>query len=272
MDSGPASALPGSWSFPDDIPGARERRPYGSASSQPEEPSTQSRPTPTSSSSNWRSSSGQNTSTSGASQQQPNPGTRRQRHYGPRQCRICLETVLPTYQPQAENIPGMFQPPPKVVYESEEGRLISPCKCKGSQRYVHDGCLDRWRHSDPSIGTKRFWECPTCKYKYRLSRLGWRNFIGSAGMLLNSSHAFTKLISRQLPKSLSQLPSLCWSCSFLASSQILSSISVWIHGVTCFRYLIGSTTLMITEELLPLPTMPGPAGQNISPKVLPLLA
>jgi len=29
--------------------------------------------------------------------------------------------------------------------EDELGRLISPCKCKGTIKYVHLECLNRWR-------------------------------------------------------------------------------------------------------------------------------
>jgi hypothetical protein len=106
----------------------------------------------------------------------------RHRHYGPRTCRICLEVVLPTYEPASEALPGFLQPPPKVRYVSQEpesGRLIRPCKCKGSQRYVHEGCLQQWRHSDAAIGSRTYWECPTCRYRYRLERLKWSAWLSS---------------------------------------------------------------------------------------------
>jgi NAD-dependent DNA ligase len=32
-----------------------------------------------------------------------------------------------------------------VEEESELGRLISPCKCKGTIKYVHIECLNEWR-------------------------------------------------------------------------------------------------------------------------------
>lgn len=98
--------------------------------------------------------------------------------YPPRMCRICLETVLPTYQPSE------FLQRPRVVYEStdpESGRLLRPCKCKGSSRYVHEGCLQIWRHADPRYGTRNYWQCPTCGFQYRLQRLTWARWISSAG-------------------------------------------------------------------------------------------
>ncbi|CAG7920939.1 unnamed protein product [Penicillium olsonii] len=102
-------------------------------------------------------------------------------HYPPRVCRICLESVLPTFQPSE------FLQKPRVVYESsdpESGRLLSPCQCKGSSRYVHEGCLQAWRHADPKYGTRNFWECPTCGFQYRLERLTWARWISSTTMQL----------------------------------------------------------------------------------------
>ncbi|KAJ5263850.1 Zinc finger RING-CH-type [Penicillium angulare] len=99
-----------------------------------------------------------------------------QRSYSPRTCRICLETVLPTFQPSE------FLQRPRVVYESEDpelGRLLRPCKCKGSSRYVHEGCLQAWRHSDPKYRTKIYWQCTICGFQYRLGRLTWARWISS---------------------------------------------------------------------------------------------
>lgn len=103
-------------------------------------------------------------------------------HYPPRECRICLETVLPTFQPPSESLSGFLQPKPRVVYESSDpelGRLLRPCRCKGSSRYVHEGCLQAWRHADPDYSKRNFWHCPTCKFQYRLERLTWAHWISS---------------------------------------------------------------------------------------------
>ncbi|KAH8811749.1 RING finger domain protein [Xylogone sp. PMI_703] len=104
------------------------------------------------------------------------------KHYPPRTCRICLEVVLPTFEPAPEGVASMFNPTPSVSYISsdpESGRLIRPCKCKGSSRWVHEGCLQQWRHADPSYGRRNFWECPTCGFRYRLERLRWGRWISS---------------------------------------------------------------------------------------------
>ncbi|PBP20083.1 RING finger domain-containing protein [Diplocarpon rosae] len=110
------------------------------------------------------------------------PSTPPQKHYAPRTCRICLEEVLPTLELPPGGIPSILHPAPKVVFissDSTSGRLIRPCKCRGSQQYVHEGCLQEWRHSDPSHARRIYWECPTCKYQYRLERMRWSRVITS---------------------------------------------------------------------------------------------
>ena len=42
------------------------------------------------------------------------------------------------------------------------GRLISPCECKGSAGFIHQGCLARW------ILERRQLSCELCKHAYRL--------------------------------------------------------------------------------------------------------
>ena len=113
-----------------------------------------------------------------------NPGQSSTRRYPPRTCRICLEVVNPTYQEPSPNIPGILNPTPTVAYISSDpqaGRLIRPCKCKGSSRFVHEGCLQQWRHADPAYGKRNYWQCPTCGFKYRLERMKWANWISSKG-------------------------------------------------------------------------------------------
>lgn len=120
----------------------------------------------------------------------------RQRHYGSRTCRICLEAVEPTFHPPSENVPSMFQGMGNVTYDSEDGgRLLRPCLCKGSQKYVHEGCLQAWRYSDAAQGTRNYYQCPTCKYKYRLDRMTWSGWISS---LSGSSTMWSRLVPGQL--------------------------------------------------------------------------
>ncbi|KAH8839756.1 hypothetical protein MCOR27_010131 [Pyricularia oryzae] len=113
------------------------------------------------------------------------PGTqqqqRRDRYYRPRTCRICLDTVNPTFEMDTSATAAVFGARPRVKYVSDDpelGRLISPCKCKGSQRYVHEGCLQAWRQAAP-LNDRNFWSCPTCKFQYRMDRLQWSAWLSS---------------------------------------------------------------------------------------------
>jgi hypothetical protein len=149
--------MPG-WYFPDDIPKDTPAGTSESTSEPPPRPSAAREPP------------------------QAEHPRRRRTHYSPRQCRICLETVLPTTHAPSESLPGFLQSAPNVTYEDESGRLIRPCNCKGSSKYVHEACLQAWRHADPSYGRRNYWQCPTCGFKYRLARLGAGRWIGSVGM------------------------------------------------------------------------------------------
>ncbi|KAK3490617.1 uncharacterized protein B0T23DRAFT_165724 [Neurospora hispaniola] len=110
-----------------------------------------------------------------SSQQQP-----KQRAYKPRTCRICLEVVQPTTEID-ESFAARFTSRARVRYYSEDpelGRLISPCRCKGTQKYVHEGCLQQWRQASP-LSDRNFWQCPTCRFEYRLERLRWGRWLTS---------------------------------------------------------------------------------------------
>jgi len=50
----------------------------------------------------------------------------------------------------------------------ESGKLISPCKCKGSMKYVHVNCLNEWRLA--SANNSSYYQCDQCKYKYHFQR------------------------------------------------------------------------------------------------------
>lgn len=44
-----------------------------------------------------------------------------------------------------------------------EGQMISPCTCKGTQKWVHPGCLWRWQRSVSLSQAKRKHVCNVCK-------------------------------------------------------------------------------------------------------------
>ncbi|KAF2151801.1 hypothetical protein K461DRAFT_242520 [Myriangium duriaei CBS 260.36] len=174
------------WQWPETLPGRwttdqQDHKASGDAPGTEDTsgPSTSARPTPPGPES--------------GSQAEPQ-GQRRRTHYGPRQCRICLEVVQPTFETPSEHLPEMLQGMPSVSYFSEDGgRLIRPCLCKGSQKYVHEGCLAAWRLQDPN-SKRNYWQCPTCKYNYRLTRMTWAHWIGSTAAQVTLTFAIFILV------------------------------------------------------------------------------
>ena len=70
-------------------------------------------------------------------------------------CRICWEE---------EESPGKLQAP------STDNHLISPCRCKGTVRWVHVTCLRHWRAAH-SPSDDSFKKCLLCGANYRMK---WR--------------------------------------------------------------------------------------------------
>ena len=50
----------------------------------------------------------------------------------------------------------------------EAGRLLAPCRCRGSVRYVHAACLNEWRAA--SANPRSFYQCDQCGFRYRTER------------------------------------------------------------------------------------------------------
>ena len=167
------SSFSSGWSFPQNV-GSKPRDP--SSAEQSFMPGAfAEEPAPQPAASDCHQSSSNNRT-------QPRPSSRRRRHWPPRTCRICLEVVYPTFSTPTENLPDLFQPAPTVTYTSTDpslGRLLRPCNCKGTSKYVHEGCLQAWRHADPSYGRRNYWQCPTCGYRYKLERMAWGKWISS---------------------------------------------------------------------------------------------
>ncbi|KAI1802571.1 hypothetical protein F4811DRAFT_528589 [Daldinia bambusicola] len=85
-----------------------------------------------------------------------------------RMCWICHDEVEATYE-EAGFLDGLRNRRPKRHYISDDGdRLINPCLCKGSVKYVHEGCLKLWMNENPNA-----WRCDRCRYQYRMGRLTW---------------------------------------------------------------------------------------------------
>lgn len=174
-----------------------------------------------------------------ADESEGNTRPKNRKHWGPRTCRICLENVQPTFNTSSDEFPDMFQPSPSVTYEDEQGRLLRPCRCKGSQKYVHEKCLQAWRHADPSYGRRNFWQCPTCGYRYRLARVQWGSFVSSVGkstfgvMLRSRTTAHTNTAS-------------CSNHSD-SNSPAIGNICTWLHCRPYHQYLHGPIRTALTR-------------------------
>ena len=181
---------------------------------------------------------------------------KRSRTYSSRTCRICLETVYPSYEPAPNNLSSMFNPSPSVLYISSDpaaGRLIRPCKCRGSSRYVHEGCLQTWRHADPAYGKRYFWQCPTCGFKYRLERMKWAAWINSTGES-NIPILYDPSIVEGVPIRSSHIVRQSWESR-------LTQRAIWrplyIHILYCFqrRCCDRTRSLFLPSTLFCLPCL-----------------
>ena len=57
----------------------------------------------------------------------------------------------------------------RICFDSnheERGNLISPCKCSGSQKYIHEECLQRWR--DEEINQANRDSCEICRTNFHI--------------------------------------------------------------------------------------------------------
>ena len=44
--------------------------------------------------------------------------------------------------------------------------LISPCNCCGTQKHVHQSCLNRWR--EENINNEKYYSCEICKREFKI--------------------------------------------------------------------------------------------------------
>lgn len=54
----------------------------------------------------------------------------------------------------------------RICLEEDDEEYISPCLCKGTQKYIHRECLNKWRNMHPNNTEKRN-SCEICKYKFK---------------------------------------------------------------------------------------------------------
>ena len=49
--------------------------------------------------------------------------------------------------------------------DEDDGPLVQPCACRGSAKYIHKHCLERWRRTSPREDAA--YRCGQCKDEYR---------------------------------------------------------------------------------------------------------
>ena len=176
-----------SWGFPDDVPGGWtqddvDEQLYGESKAK-DEPEVKAEPgiktEPTDSRADTTKTPPNRQSRTNAPTGHPEPAASASKPYSPPST---PPTPPPASQAPCKNIvPDSLRTPPRVTYESppgDGGRMLRPCKCKGSQKYVHEECLGAWRRQDP-LQKRNYWQCPTCRYQYSLQRLTWGRWLSS---------------------------------------------------------------------------------------------
>lgn len=133
--------------------------------------------------------------------EEPNESFRSRKHGDPRAtipgCRICLlprdlspsplwgakkDTECTLLESLTARLKTHFQSVEELlgaepVERPEDGKLIVPCKCKGTMKYVHRGCLNVWRmHS-----TRRdsYYKCEQCFTAYQFQETGFSKVLAS---------------------------------------------------------------------------------------------
>lgn len=67
---------------------------------------------------------------------------------------------------EVENDPASSdQPQCRICLDVGGNDLIAPCQCKGTQKFVHRGCLDHWRAAKEGFA---FAHCTECRALFRL--------------------------------------------------------------------------------------------------------
>ena len=90
----------------------------------------------------------------------------------------------------------------RICLENDRGdELISPCMCKGTQKFVHRSCLDHWRSLND--GSFAFSNCTTCNAQFHLPEVEQ-----PVGDYFTVWHAF--LMLQFVSRSLSLLSTYCF--------------------------------------------------------------
>jgi len=99
----------------------------------------------------------------------------------------------PAPQPERAELPSeapVAEPICRICHGGAElllGRLFSPCRCRGTARFVHPACLAAWRTI--SEGRDSFFVCDVCGFRYNVRRAAWAGVLESRALLLGVTAA-----------------------------------------------------------------------------------
>ena len=92
----------------------------------------------------------------------------------------------PTERSILDNNEAFAEPICRICHGGAElGRLFSPCRCRGTSRFVHPACLAAWRTI--SEGRESFYVCDVCGFRYNVRRAAWAGVLESRALLLSAT-------------------------------------------------------------------------------------
>ena len=53
----------------------------------------------------------------------------------------------------------------RLCLEGDDGPLVQPCACRGTAKFIHKACLEKWRRT--SQREDAAYRCGQCKDEYR---------------------------------------------------------------------------------------------------------
>ena len=131
--------------------------------------------------------------------------------------------------------------------ESEDNKLIHPCLCSGTSKYIHISCLNEWRYSN--VNRSSFYKCSECNYHYKIKYLyplEYHNKIDIPGLLLISTVYTPSLIISFIVGGIDQynnysiLNDLYYNTTNYTKfkNQIISEDSISIYWLIIFNYIL----------------------------------
>lgn len=149
----------------------------------------------------------------------------------------------------------------RICFNSEKGKLVAPCRCKGSIEHIHQGCLMKWlkerypsqfrallRSKEPKNQTGI--QCELCKYEYKAD-IKYLKPLQIAKKIKNSRLTYTVLINIPI------IIYLGYKCNNLLRHFLAFFFSHTIHGNSNLKFskkifMVFRFYLGLLAKLIPL--------------------